>query len=77
MDTVSAIGAAARAQSGRVEALFDDLARCSRTDPGFARASYSAKDIERHAVMTRCAANLGLAVGRDAAAKTAMTRNAH
>ncbi|MBP1179364.1 hypothetical protein JOE48_001328 [Methylobacterium sp. PvR107] len=39
MDRESAIGAAARAKGDRAEALFADLARCGRTDPGFTRAS--------------------------------------
>ncbi len=73
MDTVSAIGTAVRAQRGRVAALFDDLARCGRTDPGFTRASYSPEESAAHGVVTRCAAALGLAIGRDAAANTTLT----
>ncbi|MET3486031.1 hydantoinase/carbamoylase family amidase [Methylobacterium sp. 1973] len=73
MDTVSAIGTAVRAQRGRVAALFDDLARCGRTDPGFTRASYSPEESAAHAVVMRCAAALGLAIGRDAAANTTLT----
>lgn len=77
MATVSAIGAAARAQSGRVEALFADLARCGSTDPGFARAPYTVEDIEALAVATPCTADLGRAVGRYVAANTKMTWNVH
>lgn len=73
MDRISAIGAAARAQGDRVAALFEDLARCGRTDRGFTRPSYSPEESEAHAVATRCAADLGLAVHRDAAANTMMT----
>ncbi|MEL6064928.1 MULTISPECIES: hydantoinase/carbamoylase family amidase [unclassified Methylobacterium] len=73
MDRVSAIGTAVRAQRDRVAALFDDLARCGRTDPGFTRASYSPEETEAHAVAARCAADLGLAIHRDAAANTTMT----
>lgn len=73
MGTVSAIGTAVRGQRGRVAALFDDLARCGRTDPGFTRASYSPEESAAHGVVTRCAAALGLAIGRDAAANTTLT----
>ncbi|MBE7246445.1 MAG: Zn-dependent hydrolase, partial [Actinomycetospora chiangmaiensis] len=73
MDTVSAIAMAVRGQRHRVEALFEDLARCGRSDPGFTRASYSPEETEAHTVVTRCAADLGLAVNRDAAANTTMT----
>lgn len=73
MDRVSAIKAAVRAQHGRVEALFAELARCGRTEPGFTRPSYSPEETAAHAVVARCAADLGLAIGRDAAANTAMT----
>ncbi|MCJ2135134.1 hydantoinase/carbamoylase family amidase [Methylobacterium sp. J-026] len=73
METASAIGAAVRAQRGRVEALFAALARCGRTEPGFTRASYSPEETAAHAVVVRCAEELGLAVRRDAAANTTMT----
>ncbi|MCJ2050361.1 hydantoinase/carbamoylase family amidase [Methylobacterium sp. J-070] len=73
MEAVSAIGTAVRAQRGPVEALFAELARCGRTDPGFTRASYSPEESAAHAVVARCADALGLSVRRDAAANTAMT----
>ena len=73
MAKVSAIRSAARAQQARVEDLFAQLAGCGRTDPGFTRASYSPEETTAHAVMMRCAADLGLAVHRDAAANTYMT----
>ena len=73
MGRVSAIATAVRAQRHRVEALFEELARCGRTDPGFTRASYSPEETAAHAVVTRCAADLGLATDRDAAANTTMT----
>ncbi len=73
MDTVSAIAMAVRGQRHRVEALFEDLARCGRSDPGFTRASYSPEESAAHAVVMRCAADLGLAIRRDAASNTLMT----
>lgn len=73
MDRVSAISAAVRAQRGRVEALFAELARCGRTEPGFTRPSYSPEETAAHAAVARCASDLGLAIARDAAANTAMT----
>ncbi|SEN95754.1 N-carbamoyl-L-amino-acid hydrolase [Methylobacterium sp. UNC300MFChir4.1] len=73
MDRVSAISAAVRAQRGRVEALFTELARCGRTEPGFTRPSYSSEETAAHAAVARCASDLGLAIARDAAANTAMT----
>ncbi|SFE22012.1 hydantoinase/carbamoylase family amidase [Methylobacterium sp. 13MFTsu3.1M2] len=73
MDRVSAITAAVRAQRGRVEALFAELARCGRTEPGFTRPSYSPEETAAHAAVARCASDLGLAIARDAAANTAMT----
>ena len=73
MDRVAAIGTAIRAQRALVEALFEALARCGRTDPGFTRPSYSPEESAAHAVVTRCAADLGLAIHRDAAANTTMT----
>src|SRR4051812_33698173 len=73
MDTVSAINTAVRAQSGRGEALFEDLARCGRTDPGVTPASYSPEGTQAQGGAARCAAALGLAIGRDAAANTTMT----
>lgn len=73
MDRVSAIATAIRAQRYRVEALFEDLARCGRTDAGFTRPSYSLEESAAHTVAMRYAADLGLAVDRDAAANTTMT----
>ncbi|MGU3476198.1 hydantoinase/carbamoylase family amidase [Methylobacterium sp. D48H] len=73
MDRVSAISVAVRAQRGRVEALFAELARCGRTEPGFTRPSYSPEETAAHAAVARCASDLGLAIARDAAANTAMT----
>jgi N-carbamoyl-L-amino-acid hydrolase len=73
MVEVSAIRSAARAQRALVEGLFAQLAGCGRTDPGFTRASYSPEETAAHAVMMRCAAELCLAVHRDAAANTYMT----
>ncbi|KQS79637.1 Zn-dependent hydrolase [Methylobacterium sp. Leaf361] len=73
MDRVSAITAAVRAQRARVEALFAELARCGRTEPGFTRPSYSPEETAAHAAVARCASDLGLAIARDAAANTAMT----
>lgn len=73
MDRVSAISAAVRAERGRVEALFAELARCGRTEPGFTRPSYSPEETAAHAAVARCASDLGLAIARDAAANTAMT----
>ncbi|MCJ2057646.1 hydantoinase/carbamoylase family amidase [Methylobacterium sp. J-048] len=73
MDRVSAIDAAVRAQRGRVEALFDELARCGRTDPGFTRPSYSPEETGAHAIVARCGADLDLAIHRDIAANTTMT----
>jgi N-carbamoyl-L-amino-acid hydrolase len=73
MDRVSTIATAVRAQRNRVEALFDDLARCGRTDPGFTRPSYSPEESAAHAVVARCAADLDLEIGQDSAANTTMT----
>ncbi len=73
MEMVSAIRSATRAQRAWVEDLFAQIAECGRTDPGFTRASYSPEETAAHAVMMRCAADLGLAVHRDAAANTYMT----
>jgi beta-ureidopropionase / N-carbamoyl-L-amino-acid hydrolase len=73
MDGLSAVASAVRAQRGRVEALFADLARCGWTDPGFTRASYSPEETEAHAAMARSAAGLGLAIRHDAGANTYMT----
>ncbi|CAA2156387.1 allantoate amidohydrolase [Methylobacterium sp. GXF4] len=73
MEKFSAIRSATCAQRARVEDLFAQIAECGRTDPGFTRASYSPEETAAHAVMMRCAADLGLAVHRDAAANTYMT----
>lgn len=62
-----------RRQRGLVEDLFARLARCGADEPGFSRPSYGPDETTAHDVMAACGADLGLAIGRDAAANTYMT----
>lgn len=64
---------AVRRRRGLVADLFGRLERCGRDDPGITRASYGPDETGAHAIMAACAADLGLAIRRDAAANTYMT----
>lgn len=71
--SVTAVGDGARQTRDLVARLFARLAACGRDEPGITRAPYGPDETAAHAIMTACAADLGLAIGRDAAANTYMT----
>src|SRR5260221_4769587 len=75
MTDYSAVANAVMRRRTLAEGLFDELVRLSRdATAGVTRASYSDEENRIHDSFATTAATLGLAVERDAAANTYMTR---